>query len=258
MSSIERSGDLQAHGTTSGKALARPSWRAWLLLLLVAAALLALSHWQWSRAAEKEALLTRYGSHSSESTLSWAQAVALGDAAADRPVLLSGHFLPGYRVALDNQMRDGVAGYHLYYVFQPDQIRQAVLVNMGWLPTDRDGGPAVPVNQVPNTQQIRGNINFPSHWLTVGEPELTRGLWRAGRIEPAHWAALWHLSLVPWTVRLSPTMPFGYLRDWAPSANLTMGPERHRAYAFQWAAMAVAWCVCWVAFWRRQRADNKS
>jgi len=31
------------------------------------------------------------------------------------------------------------------------------------------------------------------------------------------------------------------------SASQKMGPERHRAYAFQWLALTVTWCLCW---WR--------
>lgn len=255
--SIKADSGQQVPVATSGKVL-KPSFLAWLLLVLVATLLMALAYWQWCRGAEKQALLTRYGAHSQAAVLNWPSAQALGLAAADRPIQLRGHFLPNYRVALDNQMRGATAGYHLFQVFQPEHSKQSVLVNMGWLPTDRDGGPAVPTNSVPPAEVIDGSVNFPSHWLTVGAPEFTRGLWRAGRIEPALWSQRWHLDLMPWTLRLSPAMNIGYVREWAPSANQVMGPERHRAYAFQWAALALAWCACWWAFWRRRRLDSKA
>lgn len=238
------------HPATNGTRRLWPSLVAVTVLLVVAAALLSLACWQWGRAAEKEHLLARQAARGQQQPLDWAQLRALGADVADRPVRLSGSFRPDLHVALDNQMRNGVAGFHLYVVFQPEGSPDGVLVNVGWVPTDRDGGPAVP-SAMPGAHDITGWAVYPSAFLTVGEPEFTRGLWRAGRIEPAVWAQRWGVSLVPWVVRLAPEVPGGYVRDWQAGAEMRMSPGRHRAYAFQWAALAVAWCVCWFYAWRK-------
>lgn len=235
---------------TNGTRKIWPSLAAVALLLGVAAALVALAHWQWGRAAEKERLMARQAERGQLAPLSWSELLAQGADVSDRPVRLSGQFEPRYRVALDNQMRGSTAGYHLYVAFRPEGASASVLVNIGWVPTDRDGGPAVPT-AIPSVHEISGWAGYPSAFLTVGEPELTRGLWRAGRIVPADWSRRWNLPLVPWVVRLAPEVPGGYVREWKAGAEMRMSPDRHRAYAFQWAALAVAWCICWFYGWRK-------
>lgn len=246
---------MTANPATNGVKAGRPSWSGLLLLVLVAAALSSLALWQWQRAAEKERLLTRQEARSQDAPLDWEGVRRLGRDVADRPVRLRGHFDPSYRVALDNQMRGGKAGYHLYVLFRPEAGGDAVLVNTGWLPTDRDGGPAVPAG-APTAGEITGWAVYPSAFLTVGEPELTRGLWRAGRIDIADWSVRWGVPLLPWVVRLAPEVPGGHARDWRAGIDMRMGPERHRAYAFQWAALTVAWCVCWFLGWRKLAGER--
>lgn len=240
---------------TNGNMPRLPSLAALTLLLVVAGLLASLSVWQWQRGETKAVLMARQAERGAYQPLSWTELRALGRDVADRPVYLEGRFDPRYRVALDNQMRQGVAGYHLHAVFRPAGASEGVLVNLGWRPTDRDGGPAVPVHLLSATR-IHGWAVYPSAFLTVGEPEFTRGLWRAGRIEPAHWAGRWNMPLVPWVLRLSPDVAGGYVREWQPNADRRMGPERHRAYAFQWAMLTLAWCVCWLVGWRKWRQER--
>lgn len=220
------------------------------MLLVVAGALAGLACWQWGRAAEKERLIARQTERGGQPALDWAALQAAGGDVDDRPVRLTGRFDPALRVALDNQMHGGRAGMDLYVVFRPQGSQAGVLVDIGWVPTDREGGPAVP-SAVPAGTEIRGLALHPPAFLTVGQPEHTRGLWRAGRIEPEVWAQRWGVALVPWVIRLAPEVQGGYLRDWKRRADMRMTPERHRAYAFQWAALAVAWCVCCFYAWRR-------
>ncbi len=217
----------------------------WLLFFAVLALLLSLSVWQWQRGAEKDALLSRQVDRSSLSVLAITSFQSLPADMADRPVSLRGRFAPEYRVALDNQMRQGKAGYEIHMAYflegQPDQ---AVLVNLGWLPTDRDGGPLPPEVFI-SADEITGFAVMPSAFVTVGSAELTRGLWRAGRIDAEFWARQWGVSLQPWVLRLSSDVPGFYLRDWQPTGQQLMSPDRHRAYAFQWASLALAWIACW-------------
>lgn len=241
---------MTVHPATNGTRKVWPTLAGLTLLLGVAAALASLANWQWQRAAEKDRLIARQAERGQLAPLSWSQLQALGPDVSDRPVRLVGQFDPARRVALDNQMRAGVAGYHLYVAFRPEGSSESVLVNIGWVPTDRDGGPAVP-QAMPSAHEITGWAMYPSAFLTVGQPEFTRGLWRAGRIVPADWGRHWGMPLVPWVVRLAPEVPGGYVREWKTGAEMRMSPDRHRAYAFQWAALAVAWCICCFYGWRK-------
>lgn len=233
------------------------SWRGWLLLVIVLAVLLAMASWQWRRAAEKEALQARQDSQQNLPVLDLDAALKLSQAdprqLAGRQLVVKGRYLPGYRVALDNQMRSGVAGYELHQVLQPPGGLPAFLVNRGWLITDRDGGPAAPADDSSDALlTLHGRIVMPSDFFTAGPPEFTRGLWRAGRIEPRVWGQRWQVMLQPWVLQLAPDSPSGYRRDWPALATGEFGPERHRAYAFQWLMLAVAWVGCWTYFQKMQ------
>lgn len=235
---------------TNGRAVGRqPGWRTWLLLVTVFLLLLALSCWQWQRAGEKQALLTRMAAQAALPALDWAAASRAGGAQAGRQVRLSGHFLPDYRVALDNRMHQGKAGLDIYMAFLPQGSDRAVLVDLGWAPTDRDNGPAVPV-RIPSDIVLTGRMRLPSAFVTLGAPELRDGLWRAGRIEPAVWAARWRQPLVPWLLAPEHPLTGGYSHTPVAALAVAITPDRHRAYAFQWLALAVAWLACWGFAWR--------
>lgn len=239
---------------TSGRR--RWAWGPLAMALAGLLVLLSLAFWQWQRAAEKQTLRDREQSRAGLAALDWQGMRALGEDVADRPVRLQGRFDDRFLVALDNQLRNGRAGQEVFAVFHSADGSQAVLVNLGWQPSDRQGGPAIR-RQVPAVSEIIGVADLPPAYVVAGAPQRERGLWRAGRIEPAHWAQYWQLPLLAWTVRLSPEVPGGYLRDWAPRTTQRMGPDQHRGYAVQWLALALAWCLCWWAFWRHAASGEE-
>ena len=227
-----------------------PSYWAWALLVSVAGILLSLAFWQYQRGEEKAAWLAQH-EHGSQSTeLAWSQTKAPLDAMVNQPVRIVGRFLPEYKIALDNQPRASRAGVELLVLFKPEASQSSVFINLGWVPSDRNGGPALPTN-LPSNGEIFGVVHQPSAFITLGGPEFFNNVWRVGRIEPEAWAARWQMKIVPWVLRLDASVPGAYVRDWSPTENQQFGPERHRAYAFQWLALALAWCGCWYAFWRK-------
>lgn len=215
------------------------------------AGLVSLSAWQWQRANEKAGLLAQQAARRTQPVSGWAEAARLSDDIAGRPVTLTGHFLPGYRVALDNQIRQGRAGMHLYMAFQPEGASQAVLVNLGWVSSDRQGGPVLPEPR-PVARRIHGHARLPSAFYTVGEPEQARAWLRVGRIVPSALSARWHQPLAAWTLDLAPDVPGGFQRDALPPPASVISPDRHRGYAVQWLALAAAWIGCWLAVSRRE------
>lgn len=223
-----------------------------LLFVLVLLLLLALSWWQWTRGADKQAGLALQAQRGQLPVIQWQGEPAFPEAWLQRQVVMTGELLPTYRVALDNQMRGRQAGYELHLAFRPSGWTTLVLVNVGWLPTDRDGGPPPP-ETFASLATVQGRLVRPSPFVTVGAPELTRGLWRAGRIVPSDWAARWQQPVAPYVLQLDAAIPGFYLRDWAPSAQQRLSPDRHRAYAFQWFMLALAWCACWFFAARRGR-----
>lgn len=222
------------------------------VVLLGALLLLSLSVWQWQRADEKAVWLQQQAGIS-RTQAAWPDARQALQWQAGQKVSLAGHFDPECRVALDNQPALGQTGYQLHQLFRLDAGGQAILVNLGWLPSDRQQGPAVP-QALNEHEMVMGDLQKPARFFTAGGGEKLNGVWRVGRIDLQEWEQRCHTRLLPWVVRLSPQAGFGYHRDWQPTASQQMGPERHRAYAFQWLALALTWCLCW---WRLSLRENR-
>jgi len=237
---------------TNGTSLKkRLCWGA--VVIIGAAILLSLSLWQWQRAEEK-ALWLQQQARVTLGQVAWLDGSQAGQWQAGQKVRLSGYFDPACRVALDNQPALGQTGYQLHQLFRLHAGGQAVLVNLGWLPSDRQQGPTAPL-ALNGNEIVMGDLQKPARFFTAGGSEKLSGLWRAGRIDLQEWEQLCHVRLLPWVVRLSPQVHFGYHRDWQPNASQQLGPERHRAYAFQWLALAVTWCLCW---WRLSARMTRS
>lgn len=229
---------------TNGKSVtARLGWG--MLVVLGAVLLLSLSLWQWQRADEKARWLQQQASATQKQDV-WRDASMSREWQAGQRVRLSGRFDPACRLALDNQPARGQTGYQLHQLFRLDAGGPAVLVNLGWLPTDRQQGPAVP-QALSEHEIVMGDLQKPARFFVAGESEKLNDLWRVGRIDIREWEKRCQTVLLPWVVRLGPQAAFGYHRDWQPSASQQMGPDKHRAYAFQWLMLALTWCLCW---WR--------
>lgn len=214
----------------------------WTVALLGIALFVRLGVWQSSRAVEKQALLD-----------SAAQVLRARDAgplslAADpaRARALdwaqgTGHFDARDALLLDNQQRERRVGVRTYRVFVPDD-GQPLLVDLGWraLPGDRTLPSTPPLT---GTHTLRGLLAPPpSSGLAMGPAmQRQRDAWLLSRVDLADIAAQTGLSvpLAPRVLRLDPDLPIGYTRDLALLAN-TLPPDKHRGYALQWFALALA------------------
>jgi surfeit locus 1 family protein len=220
-----------------------------------------LGQWQLRRAAEKDEAAARHAAALAQPpTRLGAVAAANAGALDGRLVSVTGVFLPEATVLLDNRTRQGVAGWH---VLTPLRVAAAdapshVLVLRGWVardPVDRGRLPAIatPPGEVTVEGIAQAALAQP---IMLGEdPEPAKGdrLWQRWSAERyARWSGL---AMQPVLVRQLSELPDGLARDWTQAGS---GADRHRAYAFQWFALAVVTAGLWVAFvplgrWRAAR-----
>jgi cytochrome oxidase assembly protein ShyY1 len=214
----------------------------WILAVIVIAGFTSLGFWQLRRAVAKQAMLD-----AAAQVLKARDPVPLAAAAdAARRSRYDwssgiGQFDKRGPLWLDNQQRDGRAGVRAYRVFVPTE-GAPLLVDMGWLPLPGDR--TMPAIERPQDCLIvRGLLTPPpSSGLPVGAGLVRQGEgWLLTRIDmPAVSKAL-GLSepLAPRVLRLDPVLPLGFDRDLQLLAN-TLPPDRHRGYALQWFALALA------------------
>lgn len=230
-------------------------WVGWTLALLAIALFVRLGLWQASRAQEKAAML-----EAAAQVLDARRPVPLsqaGDATRARGydwAAGTGTFDARDALLLDNQQRGGRAGVRTYRIFVPDQ-GVPLLVDLGWRPLPGD-------RALPATLRIEGSIAVrgllappPSSGLALGASMQRQGdAWLLSRVDLADIAARTGLSvpLAPRVLRLDPALPIGYPRDLALLAN-TLTPDKHRGYALQWFALALAVLVTAGVLSRRRR-----
>lgn len=227
-------------------------WLPHIAAVLVILGCLRLAAWQFDRAEEKRGLLQ-----------AWEQASAVSlarsepaEGSAYARVRATGRFDQSRHILLDNQIRGGQAGVHVFTPFTPEGMERIWLVNRGWhILTSRQD--ALPEIETPGgTVTIRGRL--------VDSPRVGRQLGEARALDSGHWPNLvtylepervetaLGTPLANRVILLSPDHPAHLTGDeWRP---VNFGPDRHRAYAWQWLTMAAAVFLIWVALtWRSLR-----
>lgn len=230
-------------------------WLPHLTAILVILMCARLAVWQFDRAEQKSELLQ-----------SWEQAdpIALGKPVPAQSnyarVQASGVFEPARNVLLDNQIRAGRPGVHVFTPFRPEGMDRSWLVNRGWHPLKSRQEPLPEVDSPTGTVTIRGRLaNPPRVGLELGKPHpLDSGDWPnlvtyldLGLVEDAL-----GLELSDRVILLDPAHPAHLTGEaWRP---VNFGPDRHRAYAWQWITMAVAVFLIWTALTWRSLRKNKA
>jgi len=221
--------------------MSRKKIALWVLALLVCAGFARLGFWQYARMQEKQARLDEVAAVLRDKV----PLSLVSDHERLTPVWVQGdgRIEPG-TLFLDNQMREGRQGVHVYCVLDVGRKWGGGhrLVDFGWivLPGDRTlpnvACPAGPMH-------VSGLLlDAPSTGIRMGEAMQAKGpqRWLMTRVESdAIEHATGYGELWPSVVRLDPALKIGYARDLDVLPN-TLPPERHLGYAVQWWALSLA------------------
>lgn len=218
-----------------------------VLTLIVMGLLCSLGFWQLRRADEKRIMLM----HSE--TMRHTAAIFIDPNSKQsvenyQPIFVKGTYDNHHVFFLDNQFYQHQLGYE---VIQPVILSDTriILVSRGWIkaPIDRKNLPIVIYPK--GNKKIVGTAYYPSKPLSLGaNVDNTNTQAWPKRIERVNIAEIrkWlgkNSKVYPFILRLNPTEPNGYIRDWSIVA---MPPERHIAYAIQWFAMAGAVLIIFI------------
>lgn len=225
----------------------RPSWWSVLLTLAAIALFVRLGIWQLDRAAQAERLVSAFAEAAGVEPVDLA--TLAGAIAPDRypHARVRGRFVADRGYLRDEQMRDGRLGVEAYAVFASDGLADAkpgtlLLVDRGWIAKSQPNGASQPLPALPRGEvELRGiYAPFPGNGLRVGGNALPKqAAWPklTLAIDADEIAADLDRPLLPRVLLLDADADAGFARKWTPTA---MPPERHRAYALQWFAFAIA------------------
>ncbi len=211
---------------------------AFLVMLLV---LISLGVWQLNRAEEKRQIIALQDQRKDK------EIVSLTDSTLDdhnkllyNKVQVTGHFDINHQFLLDNQVRDGKAGY---YVLTPIRLKnqtKAVLVNRGWLPLGRNRNELPEISLKAKELTVFGRANhFPSPGIKLAGAEIPGKTWPAvvQVVDAQVLAKYLGYNLFNFQVELDQNSPDGFKRDWKHKEVMPL--EKHLAYAGQWFLLAM-------------------
>lgn len=220
----------------------RPSAFSILLLMLGVVLFCSLGVWQLRRATYKEGVLANF------QAAARAPLVTLGAAATTADgyphLRVQGTFESGKVYLLENQIRDGRLGVMVFAPLHVADQRRTLLVNLGFLANvgpDALHPPDVPPIPMQTVTLTGIYAPPPPPGLKLGgNPLPHQNAWP----KVVTWMDLDDVArdlgktLYPHVLLLDPQPDSAYLRVW--SANVTIPPARHLAYAFQWFTFAAA------------------
>lgn len=226
----------------------------WLIFtLLVFSGLVKLGLWQSDRALQKEIRINKIAQLSQVQAMSLADVLAEKSEINDLPIVMHGKFDDKAIFLLDNQTNKGKLGYRVYQVFHSDN--KAVLVNLGWVlgSINRQELPNIPV--IHGEYQLSGHVRKIEQGMLLMEQQLEANHWplRVQQIELDKISTLISQQLLPFVVYLDKKESVGYEKNWQP---IVMPPEKHRAYAFQWFSLAIAWGLLMI--WASQKLGRNN
>lgn len=234
--------------------------------LLIVLSMLRLGVWQLDRAEQKQLILSQLQAKSEQAhtdLLAISKNIQL-ERQRFRNVSAAGVYDADKSIYIDNQVVNGQVGYQIFtpLILTPGQ---AILVARGWLPvgSSRD---VLPVFETPlESQALIGRLNLPPAQPPLWDESYNvynGAVWQYLPI--SEYAQQMQLNVLPLVLELAPEQtaesdesksPF--VREW--SAVNDEWVAKHKGYAFQWFAMAVAFFIaCLVLLIRKVSTHNAS
>lgn len=227
-----------------------PSLWPTLAFLAILPVLLALGSWQLGRASFKEDLAGAFDASRSRAPLEVTETVADLDA-SDRSVQFREAIARGRfderQLLLDNRTHESKAGYHVLTPLKLGEGRPALMVNRGWHPWGERRETLPDIAVANREREVRGRLSTPPRaGLLLGDDGYGSGGWPRV-VQSYDRAAIERVlgyPVAPVLLLMDEALPDGFVRQW--KANPGIGPERHRGYAVQWFALALALLAIYV------------
>ncbi|MDO8905118.1 SURF1 family protein [Hydrogenophaga sp.] len=228
--------------------------------LLTMAATGALGFWQLDRAGQKRDLQARIDERAQLPAWNAADVLNMDGPAAGlhRVVQLSGEWVPGTTLFLDNRQMAGRPGFFVVTALRLEGSAMAVLVQRGWVPRDFQERSRVPEVLTPD------GIVAVQGWLAPPPGKLYE-LGEAGtgpirqNIDIEGVSQEWGVPLLALSVVQTGTATDALRRDWSV---VTAGVQKHLGYAFQWFGLCAlaGFLYVWFQFIspRRKRSSHVS
>ena len=212
-----------------------------------------LGFWQLSRAEEKQNIQNFVNNQQSQRVNLEEQNIMLDMLYQQGHA--SGKFLVQQAILIDNQVYNGLVGYHVIVPFQVSKSEQLILVNVGWVAVGKSRSIKPVIHLPEDSITISGRLQKPHakppFWLDKYEL-IQDGVWQFLPI--SDYIKDSNLTVAPLILELDSEQKEvnGFQRQWLGYDDKWI--NRHKAYALQWFSMAVVFLLmCLVLEFRSRK-----
>jgi surfeit locus 1 family protein len=213
----------------------------WLCFVIL---FFALGCWQLARYHDKKTLLETYQRQLSTKPVSLE---AIQNPSEFQHVKISGHFINGETLFVQNRFYHDQLGYEVLTVFKTKDNNKYILVNRGWVARIFGGRPLA-LAPVPGLQNLTGHLKRVGEYQFILGENILDPIARPlviQKIDLTEISQVLHHTFYPYVVRLDATSPAGFAREWTITS---VTPERHMGYAVQWFLMAIVLLIVAIYF----------
>ena len=216
--------------------------------VLFVALVFSLGRWQLDRAQEKQSRQALLDRRVAEAPLQLTGMVPSAEPLLYRRVRAAGRWLPERQIYIDNQIREGRAGFHVITPLAIEDRREAVLVNRGWIARDAQYPRAPRVEAPPGRVEVEGVAALPpARFLELTAHTVAGDVWQ--NLSLARYREATGLEVLPVVVLASEPAPgLAPVRE-RPDA----GAAKHEEYAFTWFALGATALALWLGLNLRRR-----
>ncbi len=229
--------------------------------LAVFSTLIQLSMWQYHRGFDKEQRTEKILQLNQQAPLTLDEVISLSaqqqfnnkDSINDVPVKITGNFDADKVFLLDNQVEQGSLGYRVLQILNTSEY--SVLVNLGWVQGSIHRDVLPDIINIKGLHTFNGHVRIIEKGIVLTEQDFSTHSWplRIQQIEIEKFSTLTKIPLLPFVIYVDKNEPLGYKKNWHP---IVMPAEKHFGYAFQWAALAIAWLILMISL--RFKKSGKS
>lgn len=218
----------------------RPSLLPSIAALAGVALMGYLGFWQQERSAEKRALQDVFDSRSQMAPVS-IDANTEDVAMRYRHASADGAWLARGQIFLDNQVKNGAAGYHVITPLKLRNSERYLLVNRGWIKRGA-AYPVPPHVEVPAGQvSVTGLLTVPAgRFLELSQQSIQGDVWQNLTVE--RYRQSMHLDILPFVLLATVEWPTLEMVTERPDARA----DKHVEYMLTWYSLALTVAVLWV------------
>jgi len=208
-----------------------------------------LGNWQVDRRHEKEGLQALLESRMHEAPVQLTGPVASAQPLLFRRVIAKGEWLADKQIFIDNQVHEGVAGFHVITPLRLAGSSGVVLVNRGWIARDASYPAAPPVAVPAGPVEVHGlAATPPKRYIELSPETISGNVWQNLSFE--RYRERTGLDVLP--VEVLPDAPAPGLA--AVREKPDAGIAKHVEYALTWFSLAATALALWLALnFRREK-----